>query len=82
MEEVKINSAVADTDEVWTGLRFLAGGRFWVNKVSFDYNVWSSDGEPQCPAVNQHCGVYDRTQRVCKPTDCERRLNFLCVMEK
>ncbi|KAL1271750.1 hypothetical protein QQF64_030766 [Cirrhinus molitorella] len=82
MEEAKINSAAADTDEVWTGLRFLAGGWFWVNGRAFDYNVWSSDGEPQCPAVNQRCGVYDRTQNVCKPTDCERRLNFLCVKEK
>ncbi|XP_073692766.1 putative C-type lectin domain family 20 member A [Garra rufa] len=82
MEEVKINSAAADTDEMWTGLRFLAGGWFWVNGVAFDYNVWSSDGEPQCPALNQRCGVYDRTQKVCKPTDCEQRLNFLCVKEK
>ncbi|XP_073692767.1 putative C-type lectin domain family 20 member A [Garra rufa] len=82
MEEVKINSAAAVTDEVWTGLRFLAGGWFWVNGAGFDYNVWSSDGEPQCPALNQRCGVYDRTQKVCKPTDCERRLNFLCIKEK
>ncbi|KAI2662878.1 hypothetical protein H4Q32_001846 [Labeo rohita] len=84
MEEAKINSTVADTDELWTGLRFLAGDWFWVNGDSFDYNVWSSDGdgELQCPAMNQRCGVYDRTQRVCKPTDCERRLNFLCVKEK
>ncbi|XP_073692895.1 putative C-type lectin domain family 20 member A [Garra rufa] len=82
MEEVKINSAAADTDEMWTGLRFLAGGWFWVNGVAFDYNVWSSVGEPQCPPMNQRCGVYDRTQKVCKPTDCEQRLNFLCVKKK
>ncbi|KAL1271751.1 hypothetical protein QQF64_030767 [Cirrhinus molitorella] len=82
MEEAKNNSILADTDEVWTGLRFLAGGWFWVNGDAFDYNVWSSDGQPQCPAVNQRCGVYDRTQRVCKPTDCERRLNFFCGKEK
>lgn len=82
MEEAKINSTVADTDEVWTGLRFLAGHWFWVNGAGFGYNVWSSDGEIQCPAMNQHCGVFDRTQGVCKPTDCERRLNFLCVKEK
>ncbi|XP_073692897.1 putative C-type lectin domain family 20 member A [Garra rufa] len=82
MEEVMINSTAADTDEVWTGLRFLAGGWFWVNGASFDYNVWSSDGEPQCPDLNQRCGAYDRTQKVCKPTDCEQRLNFLCVKKK
>uniref|UniRef100_A0A8C1WFX7 Zgc:194252 n=1 Tax=Cyprinus carpio TaxID=7962 RepID=A0A8C1WFX7_CYPCA len=82
MEEAKINSTVADTDEVWTGLRFLAGHWFWVNGADFGYNVWSSDGEIQCPAMNQRCGVFDRTQGVCKPTDCERRLNFLCIKEK
>ncbi|XP_059377680.1 CLECT domain-containing protein [Carassius carassius] len=82
MEEAKINSTVADTAEVWTGLRFLAGHWFWVNGASFGYNVWSSDGEIQCPAMNQRCGVFDRTQGVCKPTDCERRLNFLCVKKK
>uniref|UniRef100_A0A8C1G1L1 Secretory phospholipase A2 receptor-like n=1 Tax=Cyprinus carpio TaxID=7962 RepID=A0A8C1G1L1_CYPCA len=82
MEEAKINSTVADTDEVWTGLRFLAGHWFWVNGADFGYNVWSSDGEIQCPAMNQRCGVFDRTQGVCKPTDCERRLNFLCVKAK
>ncbi|XP_052416792.1 CLECT domain-containing protein [Carassius gibelio] len=82
MEEAKINSTVADTDEVWTGLRFLAGHWFWVNGAGFSYNVWSSDGEIQCPAMNQRCGVFDRTQGVCKPTDCERRLNFLCIKKK
>ncbi|XP_016335127.1 secretory phospholipase A2 receptor-like [Sinocyclocheilus anshuiensis] len=82
MEEAKINSTVADTDEMWTGLRFLAGHWFWVNGAGFDYNVWSSGGEIQCPAMNQRCGVFDRTQGVCKPTDCERRLNFLCIKEK
>ncbi|XP_051757350.1 CLECT domain-containing protein [Ctenopharyngodon idella] len=79
MEEAQINSTAANTDDVWTGLRFLAGHWFWVNGEDLDYKVWSADGELQCPAMNQRCGVYDRTQNVWKPTDCERRLNFLCV---
>ncbi|XP_058636588.1 secretory phospholipase A2 receptor-like [Onychostoma macrolepis] len=82
MEEAKINSTVADTDEVWTGLRFLAGHWFWVNGAGFGYNVWSLDEEILCPAMNQRCGVFDRTQGICKPTDCEQRLNFLCVKKK
>ncbi len=82
MDEAKINSTVAETDEVWTGLRFLAGRWFWVNGAGIGYNVWSLNGEIQCPAINQRCGVFDRTQEVCKPTDCERRLNFLCVKKK
>ncbi|XP_018957236.2 putative C-type lectin domain family 20 member A [Cyprinus carpio] len=82
MEEARINSTAADTDEVWTGLRFLAGHWFWVNGAGLGYNVWSSDGELQCPAMDQRCGVYNRTQGACKPTDCDRRLNFLCVKKK
>ncbi|XP_077083950.1 putative C-type lectin domain family 20 member A [Siphateles boraxobius] len=79
MEEAQINSTAADTDYLWTGLRFIAGHWFWVNGEGLGYKVWSADGELQCPAMDQRCGVYDRTQNVWKPADCERRLNFLCV---
>ncbi|XP_067293512.1 putative C-type lectin domain family 20 member A [Pseudorasbora parva] len=79
MEEAQINSTVSDTDNVWTGLRFLAGHWFWVNGEGLGYKVWSAGGELQCPSMDQRCGVYDRTQNAWRPTDCERRLNFLCV---
>ncbi|KAK7176914.1 hypothetical protein R3I93_000988 [Phoxinus phoxinus] len=79
MEEAQINSTDAETDEVWIGLRFIAGHWFWVNGEDLGYKVWSAGGEPQCPAMDQRCGVYDRTQNAWKPTDCEQRLNFLCV---
>ncbi|XP_043099466.1 CLECT domain-containing protein [Puntigrus tetrazona] len=82
VEEANISSTVADMDEMWTGLRFIAGHWFWVNGKRCDYDVWSSDGEIQCPDMNQRCGVFDRTQGVCKSADCERKLNFLCVKEK
>ncbi|KAK7170955.1 hypothetical protein R3I94_000994 [Phoxinus phoxinus] len=79
MEEAQINSTDAETDEVWIGLRFLAGHWFWVNGEDLGYKVWSAGGEPQCPAMDQRCGVYNRTQNAWKPADCEQRLNFLCV---
>ncbi|KAK9972234.1 hypothetical protein ABG768_025557 [Culter alburnus] len=64
MEEAQINSTAADTDDIWTGLCFITGHWFWVNGEDLDY---------------KRCGVYDRTQNVWKSTDCEQRLNFLCV---
>lgn len=82
MVEAKINSTEADTDDLWIGLRFLAGSWFWVNGKGVDYKAWSSDGELQCPAMNQRCGVYNRAKEVWTPTDCVRRLNFLCVKRK
>ncbi|XP_056115257.1 CLECT domain-containing protein [Rhinichthys klamathensis goyatoka] len=79
MEEAQIKSTAADTDYMWTGLRFIAGHWFWVNGEGMGYKAWSTGGEPKCPAMGQRCGVYDRTQNVWKPADCEQRLNFLCV---
>ncbi|XP_051757352.1 C-type mannose receptor 2-like [Ctenopharyngodon idella] len=79
MKEVKVKTTSALTDDVWIGLRFIAGHWFWVNGEDLDYKVWSADGELQCPAINQRCGVYDVKQKNWKPADCEQRLNFLCV---
>ncbi|XP_039510967.1 macrophage mannose receptor 1-like [Pimephales promelas] len=79
MEEAQRKSTAADTDYMWTGLRFIAGHWFWVNGEGMGYKVWSAGAEPKCPAMDQRCGVYDRTQNVWKPADCEQRLNFLCV---
>ncbi|XP_067308100.1 lectin BRA-3-like [Pseudorasbora parva] len=79
MREAKDRSTQALTDDVWIGLRFLAGHWFWVNGDDLGYKVWSAGGELQCPSLDQRCGVYDRTQNAWRPTDCERRLKFLCV---
>ncbi|XP_051994914.1 lymphocyte antigen 75-like [Xyrauchen texanus] len=69
----------AQTEDVWTGLRFLAGHWFWVNGDDVDYTAWSVEGDLQCPAMNQRCGAFDRDNNDWKPTDCDRKLNFLCV---
>ncbi|XP_065125915.2 putative C-type lectin domain family 20 member A [Paramisgurnus dabryanus] len=82
MTEAKNNSTNAQTDELWTGLRFLSGHWFWVNGENLQYEAWSGGGEPQCPAMNQRCGVYHRQEMAWKPEDCEKKLNFLCVNRK
>ncbi|XP_056115057.1 lymphocyte antigen 75-like [Rhinichthys klamathensis goyatoka] len=73
------DKSTALTDDVWIGLRFIAGHWFWLNGEGLDYKVWSAGGELQCPAMDQRCGVYDVKKKVWKPADCEQRLNFLCV---
>uniref|UniRef100_A0A673I1L3 C-type lectin domain-containing protein n=1 Tax=Sinocyclocheilus rhinocerous TaxID=307959 RepID=A0A673I1L3_9TELE len=57
MAETMKKSTAAQTDDVWIGLRFIAGHWFWVNGADLQYKVWSSGGELQCPALNQYCGV-------------------------
>ncbi|XP_065131580.1 lymphocyte antigen 75-like [Paramisgurnus dabryanus] len=79
MTEAKNNSTNAQTDELWTGLRFLSGRWLWVNGEELQYKAWSGGQELQCPAMNQRCGVYNRQEMAWKPEDCEKKLNFLCV---
>ncbi|XP_051575953.1 snaclec stejaggregin-B subunit beta-1-like [Myxocyprinus asiaticus] len=79
MAEARNTITAAQTEDVWTGLRFLAGHWFWVNGDDVDYTSWSAEGELQCPAMSQRCGVLNRNEKVWKPRDCDRRLNFLCV---
>ncbi len=51
----RINSALpqitqAETEYVWTGLRFLEGHWFWVNGDDLGYTAWYQNEQPQCPA--------------------------------
>ncbi|KAG1934505.1 hypothetical protein F2P79_019751, partial [Pimephales promelas] len=78
MKEAEDKSTPALTDDVWIGLRFIAGHWFWLSGEDLGYKVWSAAGELQCPAMDQRCGVYDVMIKVWKPADCEKRLNFLC----
>uniref|UniRef100_A0A8C1SNL2 C-type lectin domain-containing protein n=1 Tax=Cyprinus carpio TaxID=7962 RepID=A0A8C1SNL2_CYPCA len=81
MKQAKHKSRAALTDDMWIGLRFIAGHWFWANGETFEYKVWSSDGELQCPAMNQRCAVLNRNSMVWTPVDCEQRFSFLCMSE-
>ncbi|XP_049905367.1 dromaiocalcin-1-like [Epinephelus moara] len=64
----------ADTEEVWAGLRFLAGHWLWVNSVSMSYSDL-----PVCPSEGQHCGVLSKNDTgSMEIIDCAERRNFLC----
>ncbi|XP_019962306.2 forkhead box protein R1 isoform X1 [Paralichthys olivaceus] len=64
----------ANSDEVWTGLRFLAGDWLWVNGAELLYS-----GLPVCPLEQQHCGTLSKndTGNV-RIRDCSETRNFLC----
>ncbi|XP_039651470.1 dromaiocalcin-1-like [Perca fluviatilis] len=64
----------ADTEEVWAGLRFLAGEWLWVNGASMLYSDL-----PLCPTVVQHCGALSKNNTGSVETkDCSEKRNFLC----
>ncbi|XP_016089241.1 uncharacterized protein [Sinocyclocheilus grahami] len=68
------NMSNAQTDSVWTGLRFLAGMWFWVSKE----NVETSITLPSCPPEPYRCGACNAKTGNWENRDCEEKLNFLC----
>ncbi|XP_034054621.1 macrophage mannose receptor 1-like [Gymnodraco acuticeps] len=66
----------ASTDQVWTGLRFLAGQWFWTGDGEAVQDV---DEEMQCGRTQRFCGVLvkNSTKRY-ETEDCSKKLNFLC----
>ncbi|RXN07103.1 secretory phospholipase A2 receptor-like protein [Labeo rohita] len=71
-------STQAETEYVWTGLRYLAGDWFWVNGDDLDYKDWYQNEQPQCPAKNFHCGALDIKTMDWIHRGCEEKHNFLC----
>ncbi|XP_034721734.1 uncharacterized protein LOC117940580 [Etheostoma cragini] len=64
----------AETEEVWAGLRFLAGEWLWVNGASMLYSDL-----PLCPPVVQHCGALSKNSTGSMETrDCSEKRNFMC----
>ncbi|XP_035855097.1 uncharacterized protein LOC116067180 [Sander lucioperca] len=64
----------ANTEEVWAGLRFLAGEWLWVNGASMLYS-----NLPRCPTLVQHCGALSKNNTGSVETkDCSEKRNFLC----
>lgn len=65
----------AQTESVWTGMRFLAGKWFWVSKKNiFETNITL----PSCPHEPYRCGACNTQKEQLENRDCEERLNFLC----
>uniref|UniRef100_A0A8C8G537 C-type lectin domain-containing protein n=1 Tax=Oncorhynchus tshawytscha TaxID=74940 RepID=A0A8C8G537_ONCTS len=75
-----MNSKGAQTDHVWTGLRFLASEWLWVNGDPLEYQAWTGGRLPHCPAQHLRCGTLAREGELWGTRDCEERRNFLSNM--
>ncbi|XP_037337280.2 putative C-type lectin domain family 20 member A [Pungitius pungitius] len=67
----------ADTEEVWVGLRFLAGSWLWVNGATLLY-----PDLPLCPPLLQRCGALPKSSGDFVLADCLERRNFLCYRKQ
>ncbi|XP_030591299.1 macrophage mannose receptor 1-like [Archocentrus centrarchus] len=67
------SAQAATTDEVWTGMRFLAGEWLWVGGEQMQY-----ENIPSCP-TDGSCGVLEKSGTAPFSTrDCQLRRNFFC----
>ncbi|XP_043103995.1 macrophage mannose receptor 1-like [Puntigrus tetrazona] len=78
MDSASGKSTLAETEYVWTGLRFLAGDWFWVNGDDLDYTAWYQNEQPQCPAGDLRCGALDKKTKLWTNRNCEEKLSFFC----
>ncbi|XP_035991816.1 secretory phospholipase A2 receptor-like [Fundulus heteroclitus] len=75
---VKNKVMEADTEEVWTGLRYLGDEWLWVNGADMLYTDL-----PQCPILWQRCGALSKNDTgTMEARDCSERKNFLCYSYK
>lgn len=74
LQLLKTGTLEAQTDSVWTGLRFLAGEWFWVDGKPLGDQVTL----PACPVQPRHCGARNTKTDKWENRDCEEKLNFLC----
>ncbi|XP_035991594.1 struthiocalcin-1-like [Fundulus heteroclitus] len=72
-EDAMSKAMEAETEEVWTGLRFLGDEWLWVNGESTMYS-----DVPQCPMLEQRCGALSKNTSSLETRDCSERKNFLC----
>ncbi len=65
----RMNSALleitqAETEYVWTGLRFLAGDWFWVDVHDLNNTAWYQNKQPRCPAGDLRCEALDKETKL------------------
>lgn len=71
MDKARIAILHAETEEVWIGLRFLAGSWLWVDGIPLQQL-------PVCPAPRMNCGTMSKTGALLPLRDCSERRNFFC----
>ncbi|KTF74946.1 hypothetical protein cypCar_00045110 [Cyprinus carpio] len=78
MDSALLEITQAETDYVWTGLRFLAGDWLWVTGDALNYTAWYQNEQPQCPARHLQCGALDKQTKLWTHRNCEEKLSFFC----
>lgn len=63
--------AGAQTQEVWIGLRFLAGEWLWLNDNPLDIQL------PDCPAAANYCSTITKSGQI-QLSNCSDSKNFFC----
>ncbi|KAG7317658.1 hypothetical protein KOW79_018693 [Hemibagrus wyckioides] len=74
LTSAKSASLSSKTSRVWTGLRFMDGSWFWVNKDP----LGNLTTVPSCPMKPYRCGALKAGDEVWENRDCNEKLNFLC----
>uniref|UniRef100_A0A8C2WC40 C-type lectin domain-containing protein n=1 Tax=Cyclopterus lumpus TaxID=8103 RepID=A0A8C2WC40_CYCLU len=67
----------AQTQAVWTGLRYLADDWLWVSGETRSYWDWSLVETPQCPVWSHRCGALSLRKKSVEAWDCAEKLNFV-----
>uniref|UniRef100_A0A8C1YJW2 C-type lectin domain-containing protein n=1 Tax=Cyprinus carpio TaxID=7962 RepID=A0A8C1YJW2_CYPCA len=78
MDSALLEITQAETEYVWTALRYLAGDWLWVTGDAFNYTAWYQNEQPQCPARDLRCGALDKQTRLWRHKNCEEKLSFFC----
>ena len=68
----------AQTAQVWTSLRFLAGEWLWVSETQEADQKFTQGNLSSCPAHPYSCGARSRDGDRWENQDCQEKLNFLC----
>lgn len=72
-----MTSIQSQTPTLWTGLRFMDGVWFWVNKQP----VQKLTIMPSCPMRPYQCGALKSGSYVLENKDCNEKMNFICYDE-
>ncbi len=76
VNQIKSETNNAQTDRVWTGLRFLNGAWNWLNKANVPASTFSL---PSCPPEPNRCGARNIKTERWENRDYEEKLNFICL---